>query len=188
MDTETRSAIRKTAGWSIVLGVVMIILGVLAILAPLITAIAVNVLLGWLFIIGGVFQAIYAFQHNHRRSSLILKLLLSLVAIAAGVFLVAYPLAGVISLTLLIGIYFFIDGIVRVFLAFQLRPHTRWIWVLLNGILMIILGILIWSQWPFSATWVLGLLVGIGLLSSGIAVLMFAIAAQPEFPPAANSG
>ncbi len=76
---------------------------------------------------------------------------------------------------LIIGIYFFIDGIFRVFLGFQLKPAANWVWVLLNGILMIILGILIWSEWPFSAIWVLGLLVGIGLLFSGISTVVFAL-------------
>jgi uncharacterized membrane protein HdeD (DUF308 family) len=107
---------------------------------------------------------------------------LSILAIIAGILLIADPLAGVASLTLIIGIYFFVDGIFRVILAFQLKPSRHWSWVLFNGIAMIILGILIWSQWPFSAVWVLGVLVGLGLLFSGIAAVVLATAARTSLP------
>jgi uncharacterized membrane protein HdeD (DUF308 family) len=69
-------------------------------------------------------------------------------------------------------------------MAFQIKPGANWGWVLTNGILMIILGILIWSQWPLSAVWALGLLVGIGLLFSGIATVVFAMAARSSLPGA----
>lgn len=178
METETRRELRQSAGWSIALGVLMIILGIIAIAVPFLASVTVGLFLGWLFLIGGVFQAIEAFRHNRRGGSLVLKLLLSVAAIVAGILLLTAPVAGIASLTLIAGIYFFIDGVFRVFLAFQLKPSTNWGWVLLNGILMIILGILIWSQWPFSATWVLGLLVGIGLLFSGIATVVVAASAR----------
>jgi uncharacterized membrane protein HdeD (DUF308 family) len=103
---------------------------------------------------------------------------LGILAILAGILLLVNPLAGVLSLTLLIGIYFFVDGVFRVFLAFQIKPQRRWGWVLTNGILMIILGILIWSQWPTNTAWVLGLLVGIGLLFNGLATLLYGTAIQ----------
>jgi len=178
MQTETRETIRTNAGWSIILGIVLIILGIIAIAAPFFTSITIGFFLGWLFIIGGIIQAVYAFRNNHRPSSLVLKLLLGIVAIVAGILLITNPVVGVASLTLIVGIYFFVDGIFRVFLAFQLKPAANWGWVLLNGILMIILGIFIWSQWPSSAVWVLGVLVGVGLLFSGISTLLFAIAAR----------
>jgi len=177
-DTEPRNTVRTSAGWSIALGIVLIILGIIAIAAPFFASLTIGLFLGWLFIIGGIIQAVYAFRNNHRPGALVLKLLLGIVAIVAGIFLVTNPVVGVASLTLIVGIYFFIDGIFRVFLAFQLKPSPSWGWVLLNGILMIILGILIWSQWPFSAAWVLGVLVGIGLLFSGISTLAFAAAAR----------
>lgn len=178
MEAQDRREIRQRAGWSIAVGILMVVLGIIAIAAPLFASVAVGLFLGWLFIVGGVFQAIDAFQHHHSRGSLVLKLLLAILSVIAGILLIAEPWAGVVSLTLIVGIYFFIDGVFRVFLAFRLKPAANWGWVLLNGILMIILGILIWSQWPFSATWVLGFLVGIGLLFSGITTIAFAIAVR----------
>jgi uncharacterized membrane protein HdeD (DUF308 family) len=178
MNTETRRTLKQSVGWAVGLGILLIILGFVAIATPFFASIAVGIFLGWLFMIGGIVQAIYAFQHDRRRSSLIFHLLLGILSIVAGILLVVNPLAGVVSLTLIIGIYFFIDGVFRVFLAFQLKPDANWGWVLLNGILLIILGILIWSEWPFSATWVLGLLVGVGLLFSGISTIAFVLAAR----------
>jgi uncharacterized membrane protein HdeD (DUF308 family) len=175
---ESGSPVERKSGWAIGLGLLMIVLGIVAIAAPVVTSFAFNLVLGWLFIFGGIFQAIYAFRHHQRGSSLVLSVILALIALIAGILLVANPLAGVLSLTLLVGIYFFVDGIFRVFLAFQLKPQPRWGWVLVNGILAIILGILIWSQWPFNATWLLGLLVGIGLLMNGFATVIYGATAH----------
>jgi uncharacterized membrane protein HdeD (DUF308 family) len=177
---ESGERIQQNSGWAIVLGILMIVLGIIAIAAPVFTSFAANLVLGWLFIFAGIVQIIYAIQHHQRGSSLFISLLLSVLAIVAGVVLLVNPWAGVISLTLLVGIYFFVDGIFRVFLAFQLRPNLRWGWVLFNGILMIILGILIWSQWPFNAPWVLGLLVGVGLLVNGLATLLYGTTARMQ--------
>jgi uncharacterized membrane protein HdeD (DUF308 family) len=178
MESETRRDLKASTAWSIVLGILLIALGIIAIAAPFFASLATGIFFGWLLVVGGIIQAVYALRHNRPGSSFALKLLLSALAIIAGILLIADPLAGVASLTLIIGIYFFIDGIFRVIMAFQLKPSANWGWVLFNGILMIILGILIWSQWPFSAIWVLGLLVGIGLLFSGIATVVLAAAAR----------
>lgn len=178
MESETRKEIREGAAWSIALGVLLIILGLIAIAVPFFASLATGVFFGWLLIVGGVIQAFYALRQNHPGNFFGFKLLFSILAILAGLLLIVDPLAGVASLTLIIGIYFFLDGIFRVILSFQLKPSANWGWVLFNGILMIILGILIWSQWPFSAVWVLGLLVGIGLLVSGIATVVLGAAAR----------
>jgi uncharacterized membrane protein HdeD (DUF308 family) len=183
METRERTEqdarkIGPGSGWAIALGILMIVLGIVAITSPFVASIAIEIVLGWLFIIGGVLQAIYAFQHNRNGTSLALKLILGMLSLFIGILLLTNPLAGVVSLTLAIGIFFFVDGVFRVILAFQLKPSFRWGWVLVSGILMIILGILIWSQWPFNAVWVLGLLVGVGLLANGIAIVIYGAAPQ----------
>lgn len=178
MEAQERKELKRRARWSIAIGVLMIILGIIAIVAPLLASIAVGLYLGWLFIVGGMFQATDAFQHHESGGSLVLKLLLGVLSVITGILLIVNPWAGVVSLTLIVGIYFFTDGVFRVFLAFRLKPAASWSWVLLNGILMIILGILIWSQWPFNATWVLGFFVGVGLLFSGITTIVFAAAVR----------
>lgn len=178
LDERTDRPAREKSGWAIALGLLMIVLGIIAIAAPVFTSLAAELILGWLFIFGGVFQAINAFQHHRSGSSLALTLVLSVLALIAGILLVANPFVGIVSLTLLIGIYFFVDGVFRVFLAFQIKPRPRWGWVLFNAILMIILGILIWSQWPFNAPWLLGLLVGIGLVINGLATMLYGTTAR----------
>jgi uncharacterized membrane protein HdeD (DUF308 family) len=138
---NSQDQLRKESGWAIALGIFMIILGIIAIASPFFTTLAAELLLGWLFVLGSVVQLFYAFQQERDGRSFWLKLLLGILYLAVGILLLANPLAGVISLTLMVGIFFFVDGIFRVFLAFRLKPQPRWGWVLFNGILMIILGI-----------------------------------------------
>jgi uncharacterized membrane protein HdeD (DUF308 family) len=173
---ESRKQIRQGSGWVIALGIVMIILGVAAIASPLVAGLAVGAYLGWLFIVGSIVQAIDAFRHHSSNGSLLLRLVLCLLYLAAGILLLLNPLAGAASITLLVGIFFFVEGVFRVFLAFKVKPARRWGWVLVNGILMIVLGILIGYQWPANAPWLLGLWVGIGLLFNGITTLTFGTA------------
>jgi len=109
-------------------------------------------LVGWLFVIGAVVQAFYVFQSDRNNLPIWIKLLLSILYLAVGVMLLLNPLAGIVSLTLVVGIFFFGEGVFRVVLAFPSKSNPRWGWSPVNGILMIILGILIWSQWPFNAS------------------------------------
>lgn len=175
---ESRSPIKNGSGWAIALGIVMILLGVIAIAAPIFTSLTAELMLGWLFVIGAVVQAFYAFQSDRNNLPIWIKLLLSILYLAVGVLLLLNPLAGIVSLTLVVGIFFFVEGVFRVALAFRSKSNPRWGWSLVNGILMIILGILIWSQWPFNASWILGMLVGLGLLFNGFGMLILGTAAQ----------
>jgi uncharacterized membrane protein HdeD (DUF308 family) len=77
------------------------------------------------------------------------------------------PLLGLASLTLVLAVYFLVDGIFQIITAFQIKPHEGWGWVLLSGLAASLLGYLIWSQWPFSGVWAVGILVGINLFMSG---------------------
>ncbi|MBD0267851.1 DUF308 domain-containing protein [Pseudanabaena sp. FACHB-2040] len=174
----SRNQIGPSSTWAIVLGVLVILLGIAAIASPLVAGVVTGLFLGWLFILGGVIQGIYTFQHHRSSGSIVLGLLLSVFSLIVGILLVADPWAGAVSLTLFVGVYFFFDGVFRVFLAFQLKSSSRWPWLLANGILMIILGILIWSEWPLNAPWMLGILVGVGLLINGLALLFFGVTAK----------
>jgi uncharacterized membrane protein HdeD (DUF308 family) len=176
MKTDNSMDLRPS--WAFAMGLVMTILGVIAIAAPIVTSLAIEVVLGWLFVIGGLIQIMYTFQQQHRGGLLLINLLIGIVALTIGILVLTNPWAGVISLTLMIGVYFFLDGVFRVFLAFQIKPAATWFWYLINGLLMIILGILIWSQWPFNAAWILGLLVGIGLLINGLVAILYGITAR----------
>jgi uncharacterized membrane protein HdeD (DUF308 family) len=165
------SQVRNNSGWAIALGITMIILGIIAIAAPIFTSFAAEQILGWLFVIGAVVQAFYAIRSDRQNLPVWIKLLLSILYLAVGILLLANPLAGVVSLTFIVGVFFFAEGVYRISVAFR-KSHPRWLWMVINGFLMIVLGILIWSQWPFNAAWILGMLVGFGLLFNGIGMLI----------------
>jgi uncharacterized membrane protein HdeD (DUF308 family) len=101
-----------------------------------------------------------------------LGLLVGLLYLATGVVLWVNPIGGVVALTVFLAAVLVVDGVFRSILAFQIRPRPGWIWLLIGGIIGIILGVMIWQQLPSSAVWVLGLLLGINLVLSGVTFLM----------------
>ena len=181
MSTEARNQtmriLQERFGWTIALGVLMIILGIIAIAQPLFSTLAIARLLGWIFIVGGLGQLIYALQ-THGVGPFYLKLGLSILYVIAGGLLLQHTAGSILFLTLLVGILFLLDGICRVILAFQLKAVPNWQWVLANGVVTLILGIFISSQWPSTASWVIGLLVGIGLFVTGLSTIMISMAAH----------
>jgi uncharacterized membrane protein HdeD (DUF308 family) len=156
---------------SVVLGIALVVLGFLALASPLVSGIAIAYMVGFLVVVGGITQSIFAF----RAASLgrgVLRFLLGGLMVVCGLSMIAHPLLGLSSLTLVLAMYFVADGIVRSLYAFDLRPAQGWVWMLVGGIVSIVLGGLIWSEWPLSGTWAVGVLVGINLLMSGWTLIM----------------
>lgn len=167
-DSEVREKERTGgSGIGIVVGVLLVILGLIAIARPIYATIASTVVFGWLFIFAGIAQIVYAFR-SHGAGKIIWKLLLGVLYLGAGIVVLSNVLSGALALTLILGITIFVQGAIQVILAFGIRPARSWVWVLVSGILGIILGIFIWSEWPFNAAWLIGLWVGISLLFNGI--------------------
>ena len=167
-DPEVRDRERTGgSGAAIVVGVLMVILGLVAIARPIYATIASTLVFGWLFIFAGIAQIAYAFG-SRGAGQIIWKLLLGILYLGAGIVVLSNVLSGAIALTLILGITIFAQGVIQVILAFGIRPARNWGWVLASGILGIILGIFIWSEWPFNAAWLIGLWVGISLLFNGI--------------------
>lgn len=171
LEPITRQEIRQGAGWGIAVGVLLIILGIIAIALPLATAIALSLLFGWLFILGGIAQIVYAFV-SRRAGSFIWKLLLGVFYLIGGIFVLISPDITALTLSLILGISILVQSVTQVINAFQMRPEQGWGWVLLSGITGIILGIIIWFQGPASAVSLLGVWFGLNLLFDGIGVLM----------------
>ncbi|HEY5036946.1 MAG TPA: DUF308 domain-containing protein, partial [Chthoniobacterales bacterium] len=107
------------------------------------------------------------------------KFLVALLYIVAGLFLWMNPLVGVVSLTLVVAIFLVLEGVIEIVLYFKLRGVRHASWVMLDGIITLILGILIWKQWPSSSSWVIGTLVGISLIFSGVSRFLLSFAARP---------
>jgi uncharacterized membrane protein HdeD (DUF308 family) len=166
-----RDEITRHRGWFIILGVLLIIAGASAIAFPFLGTLAVEVWAAVAFAIAGVAQTVHAFAARSW-GGFLLGLLVGLLYLATGVVLWLNPIGGMVALTVFLAAVLVVDGVFRSILAFQIRPRPGWIWLLVGGIIGIILGVMIWQQLPSSAVWVLGLLLGINLVLSGVTFLM----------------
>ncbi len=154
----------------IIFAVILIILGILSITLPAYSGMTITVILGILFVIGGALRTTFAFITTSWGSA-ILRFLFGLVMLLGGIWLIANPEMGMTTLTVILAIMFVVDGISEVMFSFFLKPIGGGTIMLLDGIFSIVLGILIWINWPDSGEWAIGLLVGIKLVIDGIALL-----------------
>jgi len=169
--------IKQASVWSIIWGFALMIFGFLCIDSPQIAALAVNVFLGWIIMFVGVIHLVLAF-HAHRAGSLIWKLLVGIAYILFGIYIVTHPLIGVAVLTLLLAILFLVEGVLDIIMYFQMRSTNGAIWVLLDGIVTVVLGGLIYVNWPSSSWWAIGTLVGVSMIMSGITRIMLSLAVR----------
>ena len=174
---NVNTEINREMRWSIVLSVLMIVAGVLAIIVPPVSGIAVTILVGWLLVLRGATHMVYAW-HTRRSGGLLWEILLSIIYIVAGGYLLLHPMAGLASLTVVLAVYLLLESVLEFILSFQLRPMPGSGWLLFDGIITLILAIMIWRTWPASTTWVIGTLVGISMIFSGVARLMISITAR----------
>ena len=168
------------AHWKLFLaqGIVMMILGCLAVAVPNIATLAIEIFIGWLFFIGGIFRALSVW-HSRRAPGFVWSMLTAILSIALGLILIFRPLAGVLTLTMVLVAFFIVEGIASIIGAIEHRQHLRsWGWVLFSGIIDLFLAYLIWQGWPSSASWAIGLLVGINMLFVGLSLVMTALAAR----------
>ena len=168
---------RSGSGWSKALGILMVICGILAIALPLASSIGVVLVVGWLILLAGVWHLIFVF-HSHSFGGVLWQLLLAIVYGFAGIYMLMHPLLGLVTLTFVIAIFLFIEAGIETALYFTIRRKTNAGWVLFDAIITLILAIMIWSQWPSSSAWVLGMLVGISLIFSGISRLSLSAATR----------
>jgi uncharacterized membrane protein HdeD (DUF308 family) len=181
---KAKAEIAAHRNWFIALGILLIVLGILAIAFPLISTITAKIFLGWLFLIGGISQIIHAFS-TKTWSQFLLNILIGLLYLLAGGWLAFFPLTGIITLTLFLAAMFIVEGVLEGAMAFRIRPHEGWVWMLVAGIIAILCGVLIVAQLPSSALWAIGLLAGINIISTGWAYLFLALRSAPETKTAA---
>jgi len=169
--------LRHASTWSILCGVALIILGVLAVGSPALAAVAVNAVIAWLIVLAGVVHLSLAF-YAHRAGSVLWKLLVGLAYIFFGIYLIAHPALGVASLTLVLALLFLVEGIFDIALFFQMRAIGGSSWILVDGIMTLALGLMIYLRWPSSSNWAIGTLVGVSLIISGGTRLMLSLAVR----------
>jgi len=158
------------------LGIAMVIVGVISIIVPLATAVAVNGLIGIVLLLAGIFQIVHAVRRPETAGRFVLGLIVAAFYLIAGLILLAHPILGVAAFTLFLATFFIVAGVFKFIGAFEMHGQTGWGWALVGGILSFILGVLIFAHWPSSAVWAIGLLVGIDLLYMGWAMITMSLA------------
>ncbi len=172
-----REAFQKSRWTLMGLGVLLIVLGGLAVAWPTVSTIAFDLYVGWLFLFSGVVSLIALFS-TRSIGAFLWTLLSAFVSLAAGAYLIRQPAAGAVSLTIVLAVLFIIEGVLQIIASIGFRnafPQS-WGWMLVSGLVDLALAALIISGWPASAAWTLGLLVGVNLISTGVAILMPAAA------------
>jgi uncharacterized membrane protein HdeD (DUF308 family) len=168
--------LKSSWGWFVGLGVVLIVLGMIAIGSAALMTLASVLFFGWLLIIGGLLEAAYAVWQK-RWSCFFLDLLTGILYLVAGFMMVANPAATAVALTLLIAMFLLFEGIIRILTSVAVRP-PHWVWVAAHGVISLLLGIAIWRGWPLSGMWVIGLFVGIEMLFNGWSLVMLGLMAR----------
>ena len=163
-------------------GILMCLLGIVAIGTPQLATLAVEIFIGWLLLVGGVVRIFTLFRAPKLPGSF-WSIITAVLLIAIGLLLVMQPLKGTLTLTMLLIALFIFQGLASVIIAFQFREHLKtWGWTLFSGVVDLVLAYMIWKGWPDSATWAIGLLVGINLLFGGITLVFTALAARSANP------
>ncbi len=151
-------------------GVVMVIAGVLAIAAPFVAGASIMLMLGVMLLVGGVAQCFLAFKADAFGRGLLILVLGALTA-AAGVWMLREPLSALGSVTLLLASYFFVSGLLELFGAFSAGREAGRGWLIFSAVLSMLLGVMLWRQFPLSGIWAVGTLVGVRLLTAGASLI-----------------
>ena len=168
--------LRKRSSWFVGLGIVLLLLGTIALGSSVIFTLASMVFIGWLMIIGGVLQTAQAFSCREW-AGFFVNLLTGLLYSVAGFLIVVNPAATAMALTLLIAILLIFGGVFRIASAIAVRFHNR-IWLVLHGLVNLLLGTCILQEWPVSGLWVIGLFIGIDMIFDGWSLIMLGLAAK----------
>ena len=169
----------RTVWWlTLALGVISVIIGTLAISSVFVATMASVLVLGWLLLIEGVSSMIYAVWVRNWRGSA-LYLVASVLYFMVGLFMLEDPVRAAAVLTLIMSAAFFTGGLLRIIFSLVERFHG-WPWVMFNGVVNVILGVLIFREWPASSVWVIGLFVGIDLLLHGWSWIFLALSTRPD--------
>ncbi len=173
------SAIHEHWVMFLIEGIILVLLGIAAIVLPPIATIAFTIIIGWIFLVSGILGLITTFWAR-QAPGFWWALISAIIAIAAGVVLLLWPISGAVSLTLVLIAFFVVEGIASILYAIEHRNQLtgRWGWMLFSGIVDLILAAIIFSGLPGTAVWALGLLVGINMVFGGVALIGMALAAR----------
>ena len=169
MREAMRETIKRYSLWYLLQGGLMVLAGILALIYPALSSFAVVFVLGCVLIASGVVQGISLIQARHVPHAW-LALVSVVLSVFVGVLLIAHRGAGLLVLTLLLLVYFMVEGISKIIFSLTIRPFPNWGWVLLSGIITILAAFYLWASLPVAAIWLLGVLLGIQLICEGTAL------------------
>ena len=173
MREAMRETVKRYSTWYLLEGVLLVVAGVVALIWPYVASVALIFLLGWILIVSGVVQGIGLIGAKDV-PHFWLQLVSAVLALLIGILLLRNPNAGLLIMTVLLIVYFFVEGISKVIFAMNIRPFVGWLWVLLSGIVGLLLGAYLWANMPVASEWVLGVLLGIQLIVEGAALALLA--------------
>ena len=162
--------IKENAKLAVVSGAILIVAGTFAVMSPLVAGQFITILVGVSLVFGGVGQCFLALKAGAFGRAL-LTFLVGALMVAAGSFMMTQPVAGLASITLLLVAYLIAAGLGELIMSLQLRPADGWGWMLFNGIITLLLGMMLWRQFPLSGAWAIGVLFGIKMIFSGWALV-----------------
>ncbi len=164
-DAGLVDGIRKNAGLTVVCGIILIVAGTLAILSPFVAGVSITVLVGAMLAVSGIGQCFLAFKTGAFGRGLMVFIVGVLMTIA-GFYMMNQPVAGLATLTIILMSYLLATGVLEIIVAFQLKPADGWGLEFFNGIVTLLLGIMLWRQFPLSGAWAIGILFGIRWFSA----------------------
>lgn len=176
MRQAARDAVRRHRWLYLAQAAILVVAGAFAILLPIISGIALVILLGWLLILAGLVQA-FSLIGAREVPYFWLQLVPAVLSAIVGFLFLSSPVEGLVMVALLLIVALMVEGIAKIVLALTIRPLPRWGWILLSGILGIVLAIMLWSAMPGVAAWLLGLLLGMNLIGQGVALGGLALSA-----------
>jgi uncharacterized membrane protein HdeD (DUF308 family) len=168
-----RDTIRKHSLWYMIEGALLVIAGIVAIMYPFFSSVAVIVMLGWLLILSGVAQGISligAKQAPH----FWLQMISIILSVLIGFLFLRDPAQSLLTVTLLLLVFFLMEGVSKIIFALTIRPLPNWGWVLASGVLSVVLAGILWGDLPVTAIWLIGLMLGIQLIGTGSAIGLLA--------------
>jgi uncharacterized membrane protein HdeD (DUF308 family) len=173
MREAMRETVKRYSTWYLLEGVLLLIAGIVALVWPHVASVALVFVLGWILIVSGVLQGIGLIGAKDV-PHFWLQLISAVLAILIGILLLRNPDAGLLIMTVLLIVFFFVEGVSKVIFALNIRPFDGWLWVLLSGVVGILLGAYLWANMPVASEWVLGVLLGIQLIAEGAALAYLA--------------
>ena len=176
-ESSMTSLVKKSGGFLVFMGIAVLILGIISIKQPLMTGVAVTIMLGCILLISGIVQFFHGFKVIGSGAR-IWSILVGLFTIVAACLILARPVFALGTLTLVVAVFLFADGLLTSIAAFQSRSERGWGWTLFNGLVTLLLGWLIWREWPISGAWAIGLLIGIRIFMTGMGMLLMGSAAR----------